>query len=326
MEPLPHLIPASFDWRSITPSAASPRLGEAVVTALDTEPPYALLGIPADTGIATRPGARFGPDAIRQQLAKLGTWSGTEGLNVATPLIADLGNLSVLSQAPWKTHQRVEEALESALAAAPWAFPLAIGGDHSLTAPLFRAFQRTRGYQCGLIVFDAHYDVREYDTDNLSSGTPFRRILELGPNALSGRNLVYIGIRPFCNAPAYHHYVIEQGATVIDMAALRERGIARVMEQALNVAGEGTEAVYCSLDIDVIDQGDAPGASATGPGGMRSGDLLEAMRLLGQSGQCAMLDCMEISPPCDHQDMTSRLAAHALAAYIAAREERRTHG
>lgn len=321
MDPLPHVLPPAVDWRSWPPSTTSPRWAELITSHAEADLPYALLGIPSDAGIPTRPGARFGPDAIRAQWGRLGLLCDGAALSVE-PLIHDLGNIQPAATDHWETHQRTEAALSAALTAQPGLFPLILGGDHSLTAPAFMAYQRFHGHQLGMLVFDAHYDVREWSRTDLTSGTPFRRILELGPGALAGRNLIYLGIRDFANSPHYHQWITEQGATIFDMRTIRTRGIAAVMAEAIERASQGTEGVWCSLDIDVVDQGDAPGASATGPGGLRSGDLLEAVDLVARSGVSRAFDVMEVSPPCDFQEMTSRLAAQSLATFITVREGR----
>lgn len=321
MEPIPHLVAPGVDYRAMVPSPTSPKIGEAITADRDSDGiKYLLLGCPYDAGIPSRPGARFGPDAIRTQLAKLGTWTGQGELKVDEKLILDLGNIEALQTAPLGTLGRLEAALSQALTDHRGAFPVVLGGDHSLTAAAFTAVQRAHGGQLGCLVFDAHYDVREWDPEHLSSGTPFRRILELGTNAIVGRNLVYVGIRPFANSPYYQRWVFEQGAWSFYVHEVRARGMAGIIDEAMDLATQGTDGVYCSLDIDAIDQGDAPGASATGPGGLRADELLMAMEMLGKGGSLVALDVMETSPPLDFQDMTSRLAAHAIATFIAARE------
>lgn len=319
MDPLPHVLPAGVHPASLGISTTSPKWNALVTDDPELQVPYSLLGCPFDGGIPTRPGARFGPDAIRAQWYRLGLLHGETGLPL-TPLICDRGNVEVVGTTAAMTHSRLESSWQAILTSQPNVFPITLGGDHGLTAPAFLGYQRFHEHQLGLIVFDAHFDVREWTPDSLSSGTPFRRILDAGAGALAGRNLVYIGIRPFANSPHYLEYVREQGATIFDMATLHRRGIDRVMQEAIDIASQGTEGIWVSLDIDVMDQGDAPGASATGPGGMRSGDLLVAMEKLGSSGAVCALDVMEVSPPLDFQEMTSRLAAHAIATFIHCRE------
>lgn len=324
MDPLPHLLPPGIDPLSLGLSELSPKWNALVATAPEDPLPYHVIGCPFDGGIPTRPGARFGPDAIRAQWWKLGLLHGTTAVP-SEPLIHDHGNVEVVPTSGMETHDRLESAWTALYAQALDAFPITLGGDHGLTAPAFMGYQKFHGHQLGLIVFDAHFDVREWSPSRLSSGTPFRRILEMGASALAGRHLVYIGIRPFANSLGYLEYVQEQGATIFDMKTIRQRGIDNVMAEAVAIASQGTEGIYVSLDIDVMDQGDAPGASATGPGGLRNGDLLAAMEALGRAGSVIGLDVMEVSPPLDFQEMTSRLAAHAIATFIASREEERGH-
>ena len=132
---------------------------------------WALLGAPYDGGIPSRPGARFGPRALRDALPSFGSWDGERELE---PLF-DLGDLTLPTMNGAVAHQRIEQATRELFEAG--ARPLVLGGDHGVTGSVIRGLAAARPeLRLALVTVDAHLDVREYPNEaSLSSGTPFRR-------------------------------------------------------------------------------------------------------------------------------------------------------
>ncbi len=137
----------------------------------------------------------------------------------------------------------------------------------------------------GIIHFDAHHDVRNFEDGGRTNGTPFRTILESG--AVSGKNVVQIGLRDFVNAKAYHEYVLGHGVTVFTARQVFKQGLSAILEQAMTIAGQNTDAIYVSFDMDVLDQSFVPGVPAPSPGGITIWDAIEALEWLGDAEERA---------------------------------------
>ena len=194
-------------------------------------------------------------------------------------------------------------------------FPITIGGEHSLAHPLLRAFKAGRGYdRLGLIQFDAHMDFQtgEHGPHN---GTPIRTILEEG--IVDPRNLVQIGIAGFVQAEWHARWGREQGVTIFTSRDVATRGMMPLVEQALEIAGAGTEAIYVTFDIDCFDQAYAPGTGASLPGGLTPWQAYDALYRLGADPRVMGFDLVEVDPTRDVGDITARLATKLMLTFLA---------
>lgn len=269
----------------------------------------ALLGIPFDGASVVRTGSRHGPDSVRRSMMYYTTYSSGDGRAMTGFRAADVGDVpTVVTDLPG-SHDRISAAI--AAIAGRGIVPVAIGGDHSISFPIIRGVVRALGpgKRLGVIHFDAHHDLRKAHLGAESSGVPFRKSLELLDGALSGRNLVQIGMAEFANSPQLAGYAAEQGVAVIPALEVRRRGMAAVVEQALALATDGVDALYVSVDIDCIDQSQAPGTAAPNPGGLDARDVQDALRRIGGHPKTVGFDLVEISPPFDHDDVTGRTGA-----------------
>ncbi len=291
------------------PDPRDPRAPSLLRPAADAEPlegRTVLLGLPYDGGVPSRPGARFGPRAIREALASFGTWDG-EG-EVAP--VADLGDLALPSMNAAAAHARIEEASRRVFAAG--ARPVFLGGDHGITGSLLRGLAAARPEaRLALVTVDAHLDVREYDDEaSLSSGTPFRRALETP--ILSGDRVAMIGIRRFANSRHYLEWAEGRGVRLTTVEEIETHGAARAAKAALYRATEGADALYLSVDLDAADAAFAPGVSAAGTGGLTAREMIEIVRTVAADPRLVGADLMELSPPHDPDGRTARLAARLL--------------
>ena len=308
------IVPGPLDWDRFTDlDPAFPRLASRIRNAEPgTRHPMGLLGLPFDGAIPTRQGARYGPEAIRQALLRLAADDGRHALTALE--IGDYGDVSCVQGNVPATHERGYEAARQIVGSTD--LPVFLGGDHSLTYPCFRAVaEGTR--PLGLITFDAHHDVRTYTPEHISSGTPFRRCLELGDAYLRGATVVQIGLRPFANSRTYADYCREKGITCFTVQDVEEMGIREIAARAAQIAGDGTAGVYLSIDIDAVDAAFAPGASATGPGGLTAREILAGVEAIVARVRLVAADLMEVSPPLDQGARTSNLAAMILATILA---------
>lgn len=271
-------------------------------------------------------GAGRGPASIRQAFAINTTYSWDFDVDLKGLAIRDMGEVRLHMTDIARCHRAMEEAVVEVYAAAGEALLVTLGGDNSATCPIVQGYCRAHpGEKLGVVHFDAHNDVRVFDHGGPTDGTPIRGILE-GPASVSGRNLVQVGIHGFMNSSFYKGYCEEKGVTVISARAIRTRGIEAVMEDAIRIASDGTDAVFATLDIDCLSSAYAPGSGASTPEGMSAWDLVEAMFMLGRHPKVAALDVCCIDPLLDLRLQTSKSGASAILSFLAGYVVRRTGG
>jgi agmatinase len=266
-------------------------------------PDAAIVGAPFDISTTFRPGARFGPRALRAAAYHPGTYHLDLGIDIFEWLdVVDAGDAHCPHGQTERSHRNIEEKV--AAVADTGAFPVILGGDHSITWPSATAVARRHGWgRLGLLHFDAHADTADSLEGNLAShGTPMRRLIESG--AVRGRNFVQVGLRGYWPPPDVFAWMREQDMTWHLMQEVWERGIREVIADAIARAGDGCDAIYLSVDIDVLDPGTAPGTGTPEPGGMTAADLLRAVRSIALETPLVAMDVVEVSPPYDHADIT----------------------
>jgi arginase family enzyme len=184
-----------------------------------------------------------------------------------------------------------------------------MGGDNSISYPTVRGLcEGLRGQKIALIHFDAHHDLRESHYGALSSGVPYRLLLERHPDQIQGRHMTQIGIADFCNNPTHHRYAKAHGIAVISNTEVWRRGFAHAIDVALARAKKA-DAIFISLDVDGVDQSIAPGTAAPNPFGLDGRDVIVAVREMASQRTCVGLEITELSPPADVNGMTSNWAA-----------------
>lgn len=292
-----------------TPDARDPRAPALLEPWTDDAPLEGrtlILGFPYDGGIPSRPGARFGPRALREALAAYGTFDGEREMEP----VVDLGDVALPTMNGAEAHRRVEEAARHAFAGG--GRPLFLGGDHGITGSVLRGLASARpGAKLALVTLDAHLDVREYpDEASLSSGTPFRRALETG--VLTGGRTAMIGLRPFANSRYYLDWARGQGIHLYTVDDVAEAGVGAVMAEALGRILQGADALYLSVDLDAADAAVAPGVSAPGVGGLSAREMIGVVRRVAAEKRLVGADVMELSPPYDQDGRTARLGARLL--------------
>jgi len=272
-----------------------------------------VLGFPYDGGIPSRPGARFGPRAIRDALASFGAFDGDREV----PAALDLGDVALPSMNGADAHARIEEAARRVFATG--ARPVFLGGDHGVTGSIVRGLAGARpATALALVNVDAHLDVREYADDaHLSSGTPFRRALETP--ILTGARTAMIGIRRFANSRYYLDFAAEQAIHLSTVEDVEAHGAVTAARAALYRATSGADALYLSIDMDAADAAFAPGVSAPGTGGLSAREMIDVVRTVAADPRLVAADIMETSPPHDPDGRTARLAARLLLEILSAR-------
>lgn len=228
-----------------------------------------LLMVPIARGAIKHVGTHLGPNALRMVWPFFTTYSIDYDVDIAPLRVRDLGDVVISLLDVPEAHRAIEAAAGALLSRNRDFFPVTIGGEHSLAHPLLRAFKAARGYKrLGLIQFDAHMDFQtgEHGPHN---GTPIRTILEEG--IVAPENLVQIGIAGFVQAAWHARWGREQGVTIFTSRDVATRGMAELLETAIAIAGDGTDAIYVTFDIDCFDQAYAPGTGASLPGGITPG-------------------------------------------------------
>ncbi len=277
-----------------------------------------LLGVPSDLGVVCgggRAGAALGPDAIRRQLSRYGTAYNFElQVDLSLLTIVDFGDVVVDEASSEKTHQRLAEAVGAILSRG--AIPVVLGGGHDLTFGGVRGLAGQTTDPMGGIALDAHFDVREAIDGMMTSGTPFRNILE-NIDAVRGDRFVEIGSNGLVNAKGHFDYLCAKRARIFSLSEVRRIGIGSAMEKALDIAGRDTQKVFCSIDLDCIAQAYAPGVSAPSPEGLYPEEVTSAAYAFGRHPKAAYLDIMEMNPHYDQDDRTARLAAALILHFLA---------
>jgi formimidoylglutamase len=293
----------------------------------------AIIGAPFDDAVTHRPGARFGPRAIREanyatgglhslQLPSREGPVGLEPLDVLT--VVDAGDANIVPARLERAHAMIYRKVRAV--AATGAIPIVLGGDHSITWPSATAVAEVRAPgNIGIVHFDAHADTAPEDWGQLAGhGTPMRRLIESG--AVNGRNFVQVGLRGYWPGVETFRWMQDQGMRWHFMREIEERGAEAVIDQAIDEALDGPDAVYLSLDIDVIDPGMAPGTGTPEPGGMLTREVLRAVRRIVGAVPLAAMDVVEVAPPFDHAEATAMAANRAVLEAISALAAKRAAG
>ncbi|MDU0202845.1 MULTISPECIES: formimidoylglutamase [Paenibacillus] len=275
-----------------------------------------IVGVPLSKSSISHSGASTTPAAVRAAFKSFTTYSMEYGVDLQDLAVRDLGDIQMHVTDIAECHRRIEESLRALYKEQPNLIPIIVGGDHSTSCPSLKAFaDRHPGQKVGIIHFDAHHDVRNFEDGGVTNGTPFRGILESG--VVHGPNIVQIGIRGFMNSKPYHDYVKSKGVHVYTSKDVRRMGIDVVLDEAIGLAGKDTDVLYVSFDVDVIDQAYAPGCPAIGTGGMHPWDAMDALHRLGALPKVQGLDFVCIDPTVDLRNVTSRLAVQFMLSFLA---------
>ncbi|MFR5858124.1 MAG: arginase family protein [Clostridia bacterium] len=282
-----------------------------------------ILGLNYDTEAGRGwPGARYAPDSIRRALS--GIMNRVEDgylfdvcnnklINLNQFEIKDFGNTDQIChyshvQALKEMSECIQKVISSGF------IPILLGGDHSVTNAGFDAlYQATKG-KIGIIDFDAHLDLK-FDSPvqgKYSGSSEIRRAVER--ERISAKNVVEIGPRGF-NYPEHYHFIKESGITIFSPKEVYEKGAKEIARKALEIAGNGTEAIYVTVDIDSLDMAYALGSGGQEPAGLNHFQLAEMIRIIAP--KTAVIDYVEVNPMTDHRELTSHVCANLILEFIA---------
>ena len=250
----------------------------------------AIVGAPTDDLVSDRPGARFGPRAIRAASCPPGPHleAGIDAFELLR--IVDFGDAAVMPADPARSHAEIEALVGEVLAAG--VLPVVLGGDHSIAEPDIRACAAKYG-PLGLVHFDTHTDTgTEVFGVEVSHGTPMYRLVEAG--LVDPTRYVQIGLRGYWPGEREFAWQAERGITALFMHDVRDLGIREVVRRTVETVGAGP--AYLTVDVDVLDPGFAPGTGTPEPGGMTPVDLLWAVRTVAEQLELIGAEVVEVCP------------------------------
>jgi agmatinase len=269
-----------------------------------------IVGAPFDSGTSHRPGARFGPQAIRctDYLPHDGSRPHLAlGVDPLAELrVVDAGDAEMPPGDTETSLRRLEEAVHRICQAG--ALPVILGGDHTIALPDATGVARHVGWgRVSVIHFDAHADTGNTQFGSLlGHGTPMRRLIESG--AVRGDRFLQLGLRGYWPEPETLDWMAGQRMRSFEMTEVTERGLDACLDEAFGIATDECDGVFLSVDVDVVDPGMAPGTGTPEPGGLTGRQLLDAVRRIAMEMPLAGLDVVEVSPPYDHAEVTAYLA------------------
>src|SRR5215471_1154585 len=320
-EPVPRVV-AGGNIGPVDATQVPRYAGEATFARLPritevTRADVAVVGVPFDSGVTYRPGARFGPAHIRESSRLLRPYNPALGVSpFASQQVADAGDLAVSPFSIEAAISEIERGARELLERVPHL--LTLGGDHTIALPLLRAFAAVHG-PLAVVHFDAHLDTWDtYFGAAYTHGTPFRRAAEEGLLDRSG--CLHVGIR----GPLYTDADLSQdsdlGFQVIAAPDVEQLGVPGMVERIAQRVGD--RPVYVSIDIDVLDPAHAPGTGTPEAGGLTSRELLAVLRSFAKLNLVGA-DIVEVAPAYDHAQITGIAAAHVgyeLLSALAARK------
>ena len=272
----------------------------------------AIVGVPFDTGVSYRPGARFGPNHVRESSRLLRPYNPAANVSpFATQQVVDAGDIAAnpfdIEEAISSIHKSYDQLSERAKKI------VTIGGDHTITLPILRSLKAKHG-PISVVHFDAHLDTWDsYFGADYTHGTTFRRASEEG--LLDPEGCMHIGIR----GPLYAAKDLTDdkalGFQIFSSVEFQDLGVNAAIEKMK--ARVGNRPVYISIDIDVLDPAHAPGTGTPEAGGLTSRELLSVLRATAGMNVIGA-DIVEVAPAYDHAQITGIAASHVMYELISA--------
>ncbi|WP_339214787.1 agmatinase family protein [Solibacillus sp. FSL W8-0372] len=268
-----------------------------------------ITGVPLSRSSISASAASEYPEYFRKSWNYFTTYSIDENVDFRALRVADLGDVKLHGTNILQCHENIEQAMTYVLKGNPNSFYVQIGGDHSITAPIVRAFAKVSGKRVGILQFDTHLDLRATDSDGPTNGTPIRQLLDGG--VVRGEDVYNIGLHGFYNAPSLIRAADHYGVNRITLKDFRRQGAAAVIADVMQQLAEKVDLVYVTVDMDVLDIAYAPGVPASTPGGMRTDELFDLLHEVGKYEIVHGMDFVCLDP---HRD-TSELQTVKAGAY-----------
>jgi len=271
------------------------------------------LGIPFDEGTMNRPGTRFGPRALREQSSLYEQYVPGEGyydIELRDTIlrgvrIVDCGDVRIQPLSLQANHDRMTAGVQGILARG--ALPVSVGGDHSITYPVVKAFSAHD--EIGLIQIDTHADVFTFYESELTHGSP---IINIARHCPFVTRFVQIGMRGLMLGEKDYTDSIARGNVIITSEEVHTRGVPWVLEQIPEMP------YYLTFDIDSMDPSIAPGAGTPEPGGLMYRQARELLRGIAKKGPIVGFDLVEVNPLYDPAGTTALLGTRLIVDFLGA--------
>lgn len=281
-----------------------------------------IVGFPFDSTCISRTGANMGPRAIRDASAQTRYYHFEYDTDLRDHYaIADCGDVPVVPGNAGESLDRGEALLDRIIGAG--ALPVMLGGDHVTTTSGVRALGN-HAENPGLVLIDTHFDTAEQVAgERYNHCCPIARAVDEG--GFDPEKISIIGLSAPTNPRAELEVALDQGMNLYSLDEVARRGAAPVAKDATAAANDGTDAVYLTLDIDVLDAGAAPGTGVPTNGGLYTRELLQILGVVASSGIDAV-DVVETSPQLDPAGVTPRMAVRSIVDILAANAIGEAHG
>lgn len=268
-----------------------------------------VLGVPFDQATVYRSGSSHGPRGLRLASEQYLPYLGEYDIDLfETFHLADCGDVPIVPADAARSRLLIAEYVGRIMDAG--AFPILIGGDHSIPIPAMDAVSARVNGKVGYLHFDAHLDCQpDVAGERFTNWSGVSRAVER--ENVDARNVALVGIRGALNPPEQYRFVREHGITTFTMREIARRGIEAVVTDALDRVTDGTDAFYITWDTDVIDASAMPGTDGPEPGGLSSAEALRAIELVGGRKPIAM-DIVELTPAYDPAGISTRLACYLI--------------
>jgi agmatinase len=288
----------------------------------------AVLGAPVDGRVTNRPGARFGPRAIRNVAS--GAFTPPSRPHVALGIdafehlaVVDYGDIEPPTADLESDVAQLRARIGEILAAG--ALPVTLGGDHSILHPVLGSVAAHHGAdRLAVVQFDSHADTTDAGPGTLTHGTPVRLLVEEG--AIDPEWLFQVGLRGYWPPPETMAWAKERGIVSYTMDDVEQRGIAGPIGDIVERVRQSGRSLYITFDVDSLDPAFAPGTGTPEAGGLTSRELLGSIRRLAGELPLAGFDVVEVSPPYDHGEITAVVAHQAILEALSAVALRRRDG
>jgi len=271
-----------------------------------------IVGIPFDGAVLGRKGAKGGPTAIRQAMLGFSNYNVELGVGLEGVRVFDLGDLAV-ANGVLKAHKQIESEVTLDLEGS--SLLAILGGDNSISLPSLRAFDEKFG-EVGLIVLDSHLDLRGKIGGMPTSGSSYGLAVD-SLEGLDSRRVVEIGIHGFLNSKKYYAKAKKRGIKLYTAKDVGDLGTTSTAKEAYQIASKGAQAVYLSVDLDVVDISFVSGVSAPSVGGISSQQLFELVYEITRQPKVKCVDLVELAPSLDPSEKSQRVAATTLVCMIA---------
>lgn len=272
----------------------------------------AIVGIPFDSGVSYRPGARFGPSHVRESSRLLRPFNPAQDVSpFEAQQVVDAGDIAVN---PFDIHEALKDIERGSRELHERADRvISIGGDHTIALPLLRALASKHG-PISVVHFDAHLDTwNTYFGAEYTHGTPFRRASEEG--LIDKEGSIHVGTRgPLYSAKDLHDDE-NLGFEIFSVIEFADLGAKGAIEKILDRVAD--RPTYVSIDIDVLDPAHAPGTGTPEAGGLTSRELLAVVRSFSQLNLIGA-DVVEVAPAYDHAQITGIAASHVIYELLSA--------